>query len=38
MKDVTDDERDQAWDRIKTAAKKFEVEVSEKSWRELGSR
>jgi len=38
VKDVTDEERDEAWDRIKTAAKKFEVEVSEKSWRELGSR
>lgn len=38
VKDVTDEERDEAWDRIKTAAKKFEVEVSEKSWRALGSR
>jgi len=33
---VTDDERDEAWSRIKKAAKKYDVEVSEKSWRELG--
>jgi ElaB/YqjD/DUF883 family membrane-anchored ribosome-binding protein len=36
VKDVTDAERDAAWKRIKTAAKKFDVEVSEKSWREIG--
>ena len=36
VKDVTDVERDEAWHRIKAAAKKFDVEVSEKSWRELG--
>lgn len=35
VKDVTDAERDEAWDRIKAAAKKFDVDVSEKSWREL---
>ena len=34
---VTDRERDRAWKRIKTAAKKFGVEVSEGSWRELFS-
>ena len=34
--DVTDAERDAAWKRIKTAAKKHGVEVSEKSWHELG--
>ena len=34
---VTDKERDQAWRRIKTAAKKFDVEIKEKSWRELFS-
>ena len=33
---VSDDERDAAWKRIKSAAKKFGVEVSEKSWREIG--
>jgi Family of unknown function (DUF6582) len=32
---VTDKERDQAWRRIKTAARKFGVEIEEKSWREL---
>jgi hypothetical protein len=35
---VSDDERDAAWGRIKTAAKKHGVEVSEKSWRELGKK
>lgn len=29
-------ERDEAWSRIKRAAKQFEVEVNEKSWREIG--
>jgi len=33
---VSDDERDEAWKRIKKAADKFGVDVSEKSWRELG--
>ena len=32
---VSDTERDQAWKRILTAAKKYDVEVSEKSWRDL---
>lgn len=36
VKDVTDDERDAAWKRIKAAAKKFDVDVSEKGWREIG--
>jgi hypothetical protein len=36
VKGVSDGERDEAWKRIKAAAKKFDVEVSEKSWRELG--
>ena len=35
VKDVSDGERDAAWKRIKAAAKKFDVAVSEKSWREL---
>jgi hypothetical protein len=35
---VSDDERDEAWKRIKTAAKKHGVEVHEKSWRELGKK
>ena len=33
---VSDDERDAAWKRIKKAADKYGVEVSEKSWREIG--
>jgi len=33
---VSDADRDAAWKRIKTAAKKFDVEVKEKSWREIG--
>ncbi|EIZ79610.1 hypothetical protein WSK_1788 [Novosphingobium sp. Rr 2-17] len=36
VKDVSDDERDDAWKRIKAAAKKHDVEISEKSWREIG--
>ena len=36
VKGVTDDERDAAWKRIKAAAEKFGVEVSETSWREIG--
>jgi hypothetical protein len=35
---VSDDERDEAWSRIKRAAKKHGVEVNEKSWRELGKK
>jgi hypothetical protein len=33
---VSDKEKDEAWDRIKKAAKKYGVEVHEKSWHELG--
>lgn len=33
---VSDSERDAAWKWIKAAAKKFDVEVKEKSWREIG--
>jgi hypothetical protein len=36
VKGVSDKERDEAWDRIKKAAKKYGVDVREKSWRELG--
>jgi hypothetical protein len=38
VKGVSDDERDAAWGRIKKAAKKHDVEVSETSWRELGKK
>jgi hypothetical protein len=33
---VSDEERNEAWKHIKTAAKKYDVEVNEESWRELG--
>lgn len=33
---VSDDDRDAAWKRIKKAAKKYDVEVKEDSWREIG--
>jgi cell division protein FtsX len=33
---VSDEERDEAWKRIKSAAKKHGVEVHEGNWRELG--
>jgi hypothetical protein len=32
---VSDSERDRAWQRICTAAKRYDVEVSESSWRDL---
>ena len=35
---ISDKERDEAWKRIKKAADKYGVEVSEKSWHELGKR
>jgi hypothetical protein len=36
VRDASDDERDEAFRRIQRAARKFGVDVSEKSWRELG--
>jgi len=36
VEDVSDAERDTAWKRIVKAAKKYDVEVNESSWRELG--
>jgi hypothetical protein len=36
VKGVSDDDRDAAWKRIKKAAKKYDVEVNEDSWREIG--
>ena len=38
VKDVTNKERDEAWKRIQQAAKKFDVELQEKDWRELFTR
>jgi hypothetical protein len=35
VKGVSDAERDAAWKRIVSAAKKHNVDVKEKSWREL---
>ncbi len=35
---VSDSERDEAWKRITTAAKKFGVEVKETSWRQVGKK
>jgi hypothetical protein len=37
VKDVTDEERDAAWKRIQQAARRFDVELHETSWREIGS-
>lgn len=34
---VSDADRDEAWKRILAAAKRFGVEVNEKSWREIGN-
>ena len=34
---VTDKERDRAWRRIEATAKKFGVDLEEKSWHELSS-
>ena len=38
VKGVTNKERDEAWQRIKKAAQKFDVELQEKDWRELFTR
>jgi hypothetical protein len=32
---VTDEERDQAWQRIRAAASKYDVHVGEEDWRDL---
>jgi hypothetical protein len=32
---VSDKERDEAWKRIRAAARRFDVDVSESSWRQL---
>ncbi len=32
---VSDEERDEAWKRIQKAARKFDVSLEEKGWREL---
>jgi hypothetical protein len=35
VEDVTDAERDQAWKRIRTAAKRYDVEIEADHWRDL---
>ncbi|MDB5874777.1 MAG: hypothetical protein JWQ07_4219 [Ramlibacter sp.] len=35
---VSDAERDTAWKRIQSAARKYKVELSEGSWREIGKK
>jgi hypothetical protein len=35
VKDVEDTERDEAWKRIQSAAKKFDVEMTDETGREL---
>lgn len=35
VEDVSDAERDRAWKRIQSAAKKFDVEVEAEHWRDL---
>jgi len=35
VEDVTDSDRKRAWKRIRKAAKRYDVEVSESSWKEL---
>jgi cell division protein FtsX len=37
VKGVTDEERDEAWKRIRAAAKKFDFEMDEDDWREVGA-
>ena len=36
VKGVTDEERDEAWERIKSAARKHGVDIQEESWRDIG--
>lgn len=35
VKDVSNEERDAAWRRIRRAARKYGVEIKERGWREL---
>ena len=38
VKDVSDAERDQAFANIEKAAKHYKIEMTEKSWKELGKK
>jgi hypothetical protein len=35
VEDVTDAERDRAWQRIRTAARKYDIEIEADDWRDL---
>jgi len=35
VEDVSDEERDRAWSRIRRAARKYHVEIEERGWRAL---
>jgi hypothetical protein len=35
VEDVTDAERDEAWRRIRTAARKYDVDIEARGWRDL---
>ena len=37
-KDVTDKERDQAFENIKAAAEHYKIDMTETSWRQLGKK
>jgi hypothetical protein len=38
VKDATDEEREEAFHKIKAAAKKYGVEMTETHWKQLGSK
>jgi hypothetical protein len=38
VKDVSDEEREEAFHKIKAAAKKYGVEMTETNWKQLGSK
>ena len=38
VKEVSDEDRDKAFANIRKAARHFDVEITEKSWRDLGSK
>jgi hypothetical protein len=38
VKDVTDAERDEAFENIKKAAKHYDIEMTETSWKQLGKK
>jgi hypothetical protein len=38
VKGVSDEDRDQAWANIKKAARHYDIDVEEDSWRDLGKK